>query len=56
VARWSVLKAWGMQLAQRRGSKRAKVALARKLAGILQRMWVSRSDFRSGTPAAAMEG
>ncbi|RKK00102.1 IS110 family transposase [Pseudoroseomonas wenyumeiae] len=56
VARWSALKAWGMRLAQRRGTKRAKVALARKLAGILHRMWVSESDFRSGAPAAAMEG
>ena len=56
VARWSALKAWGMRLAQRRASLRAKVALARKLAGILHRMWVSGSDFRSGTPAAAMEG
>ncbi len=56
VARGSALKAWGMRLAQRRGAKRAKVALARKLAGILHRMWVSKSDFRSGAPAAAMEG
>jgi transposase len=56
VARWSALKAWGMRLAQRHGAKRAKVALARKLAGILHRMWVSGSDFRSGAPAAAMEG
>ncbi|WP_157986065.1 hypothetical protein [Teichococcus vastitatis] len=45
-----------MRLAQRRGAKRAKVALARKLVGILHRMWVSESDFRSGAPAAAMEG
>ncbi|WP_160939452.1 transposase [Teichococcus coralli] len=56
VARWSAPKAWGVRLAQRRGAKRAKVALARKLAGILHRMWGSGSDFRSGTPAAAMEG
>lgn len=56
VARWSALKAWGLRLAQRRATLRAKVALARKLAGILHRMWVSESDFRSGAPAAAMEG
>jgi transposase len=55
VARWSALKAWGVRLAQRRGAKRAKVALARKLAGVLHRMWVSETDFHHGTPAAAKE-
>jgi hypothetical protein len=56
VTKWSALKAWGVRLAQRRGARRAKVALARKLAGVLHRMWVSEADFRYGTPAAAMEG
>jgi transposase len=55
VARWSALKAWGVRLAQRRGAKRAKVALARKLAGVLHRMWVSETDFHHATPAAAKE-
>ena len=35
----------GLQLAQRRGLKRAKVALARKLAVILHRMWVDGTEF-----------
>jgi transposase len=56
VAKWSALKAWGVRLAQRRGAKRAKVAVARKLAGVLHRMWTSETDFRYGAPAAAMEG
>jgi transposase len=56
AAKWSALKAWGVRLAQRRGAKRAKVAVARKLAGILHRMWVSEADFRYGAPAAATEG
>src|SRR6516162_4665014 len=38
--KWSWLKAWGMQLARRRGSKKAIVALARRLAVILHRMWI----------------
>jgi transposase len=38
--RFSKLKRWGMDVAKRRGSKRAKVALARKIAVILHRMWV----------------
>jgi hypothetical protein len=33
--------------------KRAKVALARKLAGVLRRMWASATDFRRGEEAAA---
>src|SRR3954452_24416646 len=32
---WSWLKAWGMQVARRRGAKKAIVALARRLAGTM---------------------
>ena len=46
VSRWSTLKAWGTALAQRRGLRRATVAVARKLAIILHRMWADGSDFR----------
>jgi len=52
VQRWSALKAWGMRLAKRRGLRRATVALARKLAVILHRMWVSGEDFRWTAEAA----
>jgi transposase len=44
--RWSALKAWGMRLAKRRGLRRATVAVARKLAILLHRMWVKAEDFR----------
>ena len=53
VAAWSKLKAWAMTVAKRRGAKRAKVALARKLGVVLHRMWVDESEFRFGTPAQA---
>jgi transposase len=46
VQRFSALKRWAMEVAKRRGMKRAKVALARKLAVILHRMWVDGTDFR----------
>lgn len=46
--RWSSLKAWAMAVAKRRGMKRAKVALARRLAVILHRMWVDGTEFRWG--------
>jgi len=36
--KWSSLRAWGMQVAKRRGMARARVAVARKLAVILHRM------------------
>ena len=42
----SVLKAWAMRVARRRGLKRAIVALARKLATVLHRMWVDGTEFR----------
>jgi nucleoside-diphosphate-sugar epimerase len=44
--KWSWLKAWGMQLARRRGGKKAIVALARRLAVILQWMWIDGTQFR----------
>jgi transposase len=52
--KWSWLKAWGMRVAQRRGMRRAIVAVARRLAVILHRMWVDGTQFRwSNGPAVA---
>ena len=45
VAKWSTLKAWGIRLAKRSGLRKAKVAVARKLAVILHRMWVDGTEF-----------
>jgi transposase len=55
TVRMSPLKSWAMAVARRRGAKKARVALARKLAVILHRMWVDGTDFRwtSETPAMA---
>ncbi len=47
-AKWSALKSWGMRVAQRRGMRRAIVAVARKLGTILHRMWSDRQAFRFG--------
>jgi transposase len=52
-SRWSWLKAWAMQIARRRGMKRAIVALARRLAVILHRIWVDGTEFRWTREAAA---
>ena len=38
--KWWWLEAWAMQIARRRGMKKAIVALARRLAVILHRIWV----------------
>ena len=46
--KWSSLRAWGMQIAKRRGMARARVAVARKLAVILHRMWRDQTEFRFG--------
>lgn len=51
-ARPSALKAWGEGLAQRVGSKKATMAVARKLAVILHRMWVTGAPFKFGTATA----
>jgi transposase len=53
VTRFSALKAWAMRIAGRHGMAKAKVALARKLAVVMHRMWVDGSEFRWGREAAA---
>jgi transposase len=44
--KWSSLRAWGMKVAKARGMARARVAVARKLAVILHRMWSDETEFR----------
>jgi transposase len=46
VQKWSALKAWGMRVAKRSGMRKARVAVARKLAVVMHRMWVDGTDFR----------
>jgi transposase len=46
VRRWSAPKAWAARLVKRLGGKKARVALARKLAVILHRIWLDGSEFR----------
>ena len=52
-SRFSALKRWALEVAKRRGMKRARVALARKLATVLHRMWLDGSEFRFGKEAVA---
>jgi transposase len=51
--KFSTLKRSGLEVAKRRGVRRAKVALARKLATVLHRLWVDGSEFRFGKEAVA---
>lgn len=48
VKRWSALKAWGARISRRRGHKKAIIALARKIAVILHRMWIDGTEFDWG--------
>ena len=52
-AKWSWLKAWAMKIARRRGMKKAVVALARRLAVIMHRIWVDGTEFRWTREVAA---
>ncbi len=47
--KWSSLKIWGIRLIKTKGRKRAVIAVARKLAVILHRMWLDGTDFRYGS-------
>lgn len=44
--KWCPLKAWGVRLAKRHGFAKARVAVARKLAIVLHRMWMTGQDFQ----------
>ena len=43
---FSALKAWGLRIAKANGFKKAKVAVARKLAVVLHAMWKTQTPFR----------
>jgi transposase len=45
VKRPCALQAWGKKLAETKGPKRARVAVARKLAVLLHRLWLSETEF-----------
>ena len=55
VPKWSALKAWGTRLVKRNGLRKAKVAVARKLAVILHRMWIDGTEFNWSTKKAAAQ-
>jgi len=55
VKRWSALRAWGIRIAKRTSMMNAIVAVARKLAVILHRMWIDGSEFRHVAGAAITE-
>jgi hypothetical protein len=48
VRKWSALRAWGLRIAKRSSMLCAITAVARKLASILHRRWVSETDFHVG--------
>jgi transposase len=45
-SKWSWLKTWAMKVARQRGMKKAIVALARRLAVIMHRIWTDGTSFR----------
>ena len=46
MQRWSWLKAWAIKIARHRGMKKATVALARRLAAVMHRIWVDGTKYR----------
>jgi len=52
TTRFCALKAWGLRLAKKVGFKKARVAVARKLAVVLHAMWKTNTPFRWSSVAA----
>lgn len=53
TTKWSWLKAWAMKIAKTRGMKKAIVALARRLAVVMHRIWVDGTEFQWTRQGAA---
>jgi hypothetical protein len=53
-ARPSVLKTWGKTIGKRIGAKKATIAVARKLAVILHRMWTTGTTFKWGAQVPSL--
>jgi transposase len=54
---WCPLKAWGIRIAKKHGFSKARVAVARKLAIILHKMWINGKDFEwKSVPKEELEG
>ena len=53
VPKWCALKAWGLRIAKRSGMKKARTAVARKLAVILHHMWRDGTEFQWTTASSA---
>jgi transposase len=52
----SSLRDWGLRLAKRRGLGKAKIAVARRLAVILHRMWIDGTEFQAQPEIMAQQG
>jgi transposase len=51
---WSFLKVWAMKVAKARGAAKARLALARRMAVVLHKMWLTGEPFRWQAKGAAM--
>ncbi len=47
---WSKLKAWGLKIQRKHGFKKACMAVGRKLAVIMHKMWLEKTNFVYGEP------
>ncbi len=51
--KWSWLKTWGIKIARHRGMRRAIIAVARRMAVVMHRIWVDGTEFRWTREVAA---
>jgi transposase len=52
---WTAIRAWGLRIAKRTNMKNAMIAVARKLAVILHRMWIDGTEFIFAKGAVVIE-
>ena len=50
--RYSSIRVWGLGIAKRRGHRRAVIAVARKLAVLMHRIWADGTEYRWQREAA----
>lgn len=53
--RWNKVKAWGLKVFRKKGARKAAMAVGRKLAVIMHRMWINKTEFIYGEEPKAKQ-
>ena len=53
--RWNKVKAWGLKVLRKKEARKAAMAVGRKLAVVMHRMWINKTEFIYGEEPKAKQ-